>query len=245
VTVLAVVPVRMAAARFPGKPLANLGGRPLVQWVYEAASRCPAFDQVVVATDDEELASRVRQFGGAVELTRSDHPSGTDRVAEVAQRHPGAEVVVNVQGDQPFASTEMLTTLVEPYTSGEAPAMATLARPFSGPREHADPNVVKVVLDARGYALYFSRSPIPYSADGSGGGYHHLGLYAFRRDALLEFPQLEPTPLERHERLEQLRALEHGVPIKVGLVEEPVLEINTPEDLERARRQVAAAGADR
>jgi 3-deoxy-manno-octulosonate cytidylyltransferase (CMP-KDO synthetase) len=239
------VPVRMAAARFPGKPLADLGGRPLVQWVFEAASRCPAFHEVIVATDDEDIASRVREFGGEVELTRPDHPSGTDRVAEVAGRHPDADVVVNVQGDQPFATSEMLTALVEPYATGETPAISTLACPFADPQAHADPNVVKVVLDLQGYALYFSRSPVPYSVDGTGGGYHHLGLYAFRRDALLEFPALEPTPLERHERLEQLRALEHGMRIRVGLVDEPVLEVNTPEDLERARRQVAAAGADR
>jgi 3-deoxy-manno-octulosonate cytidylyltransferase (CMP-KDO synthetase) len=245
VSVLAVVPVRMQSARFPGKPLADLAGRPLVQWVFEAASRCPAFDDVVVATDDEAIASRVRDFGGQVELTRSDHPSGTDRVAEVAERHPGAEVVVNVQGDLPFAGAEMLAALVEPYSSGEPPAMSTLASPFTDREAHANPNVVKVVLDLNGYALYFSRSPIPHSPDGAGGGYHHLGLYAFRRDALLEFPRLEPTPLERHERLEQLRALEHGMRIKVGLVRETVIEVNTPEDMEQARRQLAATGADR
>jgi 3-deoxy-manno-octulosonate cytidylyltransferase (CMP-KDO synthetase) len=152
--------------------------------------------------------------------------------------------VVNVQGDQPFASPEMLKALVEPFRSDEPAAMSTLACPFSDPGLAADPNVIKVVLDLHGYALYFSRSPIPHSADGA-RGYHHLGLYAFGRQALLDFTALEPTPLERLERLEQLRALEHGMRIRVGLVEEPVLEVNTPEDLERARGQVAAVRAER
>lgn len=238
-----MVPVRMAATRFPGKPLADLDGRPIVEWVCEAASGCPHFDEVLVATDDEEIAARVRQFGRAVELTRGDHPTGTDRVAEVAQRHPEADVVVNVQGDQPFATPGMLTALVEPYLSGEEPAMSTLACPLSDPEAHRDPNIVKVVRDVNGYALYFSRSPIPYAADGdSVAAYHHMGLYAFRRDVLLEFPKLEPTPLERQERLEQLRALEHGIPIKVCLAERPVVEINTPADLESAHRMIAAGG---
>ena len=239
-TVLAVVPVRMASSRFPGKPLADLGGRPIVQWVWEAASRCPDFDRVVVATADEEIADTVRGFGGEVELTRPDHPTGSDRAAEVAARHPGASVVVNVQGDQPFAATEMLSALVEPFRSGEPPAISTLACPLSDPRDHADPNVVKVVRDLAGNALYFSRSPIPHAGgeEGAVSALHHLGLYAFDREALLEFPRLDPTPLERRERLEQLRALEHGLRIQVALTERPALEINTPEDLDAARELV-------
>jgi 3-deoxy-manno-octulosonate cytidylyltransferase (CMP-KDO synthetase) len=233
----------MAATRFPGKPLADLDGRPIVQWVCEAAAGCPAFDEVVVATEDEQIAHRVREFGGAVELTRSDHLTGSDRVAEVAERHPEADVVVNVQGDQPFATPEMLSALVEPYTSGQNPEMSTLACPFSDPAAHGDPNVVKVVRDVQGYALYFSRSPIPHSQDGSVTAHHHMGLYAFRRDTLLRFPTLEPTPLERQERLEQLRALEHGIRIMVCLAERPVIEINTPGDLDEARRHIAAKGS--
>ena len=234
--VLAVVPVRMEASRFPGKPLADLDGRPIVQWVWEAARGCELFDEVVVATDSRQIEAAVSGFGGEVELTRGDHSTGTDRVAEVAERHPEADVVVNVQGDQPFSTREMLSALVEPYAGGESPPMTTLASPLTDPAQHADPNVVKVVRDASGYALYFSRSPIPFAADGTAAGaLHHLGLYAFQRDALLEFPRMEPTPLEQQERLEQLRALEHGVRIKVCLVERAVIEINTPADLEEAR----------
>ena len=234
---LAVIPVRYGASRFPGKPLADLDGRPVVQWVHAAATACESFDCVVVATDSDEIASRVRDFGGEVEMTRGDHPSGTDRVAEVAERHPDADVVVNVQGDQPFATPEMLTALVAPYRSGEHPPMSTLACPVGDPALADDPNAVKVVCDANGYALYFSRSRIPHGAEPE-HLLHHLGLYAFTRETVLSFPSFEPTPLERFERLEQLRALEHGVRIKVERAERPILEVNTPEDLDAARRLV-------
>ena len=230
VHILAVIPARFGAQRFPGKPLADLGGRPVIQWVYEAARSCPHFDAVVVATDDERIAGCVQSFGGQVEMTRGDHPSGTDRVAEVAERRADADVVVNVQGDQPFAEASMLTALVRPYLDGERPAMTTLACPLA-PEARDDPNTVKVVCDLAGRALYFSRSLIP----SSGPAHQHLGLYAFTREAVLRFPALEATALERQERLEQLRALEHGVEIRVCLTGRPVIEINTPEDLEAAR----------
>jgi len=237
--ILAVVPARYGAARLPGKPLADLGGRPVVQWVFEAAAACNDFDEVVVATDSEAIASCVRGFGGSVELTRDDHPTGTDRVAEVAERHPHADVVVNVQGDQPFATPDMLSALVEPYRSGETPAMTTLACPLSDPELRADPNVVKVVRDVHGDALYFSRSPIPHvMGHGEALSLHHLGLYAFSRETVLAFPSFQPTPLEGAERLEQLRALEHGVSIRVCLTPRAVTEINTPADLEEARRGI-------
>jgi 3-deoxy-manno-octulosonate cytidylyltransferase (CMP-KDO synthetase) len=238
-TILAVIPAREAAQRFPGKPLAHLSGRPLVQWVYEAAASCPAFSEVIVATESEKIAERVREFGGQVELTSPDHPSGTDRVAEVAERHPEAEVVANVQGDQPFATATMLTALVQPYLDGETPPMTTLACPLEDAAWWDDPNVVKVVRGVDGYALYFSRSSIPYGAADAGSHVrplHHLGLYAFTRETLLRFPTLEPTPLELQERLEQLRALEHGIRIRVCDTERPVLEVNTPEDLAAAEQ---------
>jgi 3-deoxy-manno-octulosonate cytidylyltransferase (CMP-KDO synthetase) len=240
VNILAVIPAREAAVRFPGKPLADLAGRPVVQWVHEAALSCGAFDAVVVATDSERIAEAVRGFGGEAELTREDHPSGTDRVAEVADRHPDSDVVVNVQGDQPFATAGMLTALVRPYLDGESPAMTTLASPLAGEEAWVDPNVVKVVRDLRGEALYFSRSPIPHSREGRPypGALHHLGLYAFTRETVLRFPSLQPTPLEAEEGLEQLRALEHGIAIRVCDAEHPVMEINTPEDLEAARELV-------
>jgi 3-deoxy-manno-octulosonate cytidylyltransferase (CMP-KDO synthetase) len=238
-SILAVIPARQAAVRFPGKPLADLGGRPVVQWVYDAATSCAAFDAVVVATDSEEIAAAVRAFGGQVELTRADHPSGTDRVAEVAERHPEADVVVNVQGDQPFATADMLEALVAPYVAGERPQMTTLACPIEPGRPGAeDPNTVKVVCDVHGDALYFSRSAIPYARTGEPPLLHHLGLYAFTRETVLRFPSLDPTPLEQLEGLEQLRALEHGVKIRVCHTDRMVLEINTPEDLERAQELI-------
>lgn len=239
--IVAVIPVRYTASRFPGKPLADLDGRPLVQWVYEAAAGCTAYDEVIVATDNQEIAARIRDFGGIVELTRDDHPSGTDRVAEVAERHPDADVVLNVQGDQPFATREMLEALVQPYLAGERPSMTTLACPLFDAASWTDPNVVKVVRGIDGHALYFSRSSIPYGAADAGSHVkplHHLGLYAFTRETLLRFPSLPSTPLEQQERLEQLRALEHGIRIRVCETDRPLLEINTPEDLERARRLV-------
>jgi 3-deoxy-manno-octulosonate cytidylyltransferase (CMP-KDO synthetase) len=241
VRILAVVPVRYGAARLPGKPLADLGGRPLVQWVFEAAMACPAFDEVVVATDSEEIVAIVRGFGGTVELTREDHASGTDRVAEVAARHGDSDVIVNVQGDQPFVTSDMLIALVSPYLAGERPPMTTLACPLANPSWWTDPNVVKVVRDVNGYALYFSRSSIPHDAMDTASQVkplHHLGLYAFTRETVLRFPALPPTPLEQQERLEQLRALEHGIRILVCETDRPVLEVNTPGDLERARKQV-------
>jgi 3-deoxy-manno-octulosonate cytidylyltransferase (CMP-KDO synthetase) len=235
VEILAVIPARFGAQRFPGKPLADLGGRPVIQWVYEAACSCPHFDAVVVATDDERIAACVRSFGGEVEMTRGDHPSGTDRVSEVAQRRPEAEVVVNVQGDQPFAGAAMLTALVQPYLDGERPAMTTLACPLA-PEAREDPNTVKVVCDLSGRALYFSRSLIP----SSGPALQHLGLYAFTRETVLRFPALEPTALERQERLEQLRALEHGYQIGTVETDADTIGVDTPEDLERVRRLVEA-----
>jgi 3-deoxy-manno-octulosonate cytidylyltransferase (CMP-KDO synthetase) len=237
--ILAVIPSRFASTRFPGKPLADLRGKPIVQWVYEAARSCEAFTKVVVATDDERIAAAVSGFGGEVAMTRDDHETGSDRVSEVAEAHPDADVVVNVQGDQPFATRDLLLPLVQPYLDGERPDMTTLATPLPTPEAVDDPNVVKVITDVRGNALYFSRSPIPYSyLGGERPCRHHLGLYAFTRETVLRFPGLEPTPLERHERLEQLRALEHGIAIRVCSAERAVIEVNTPEDLTAAEAYV-------
>jgi 3-deoxy-manno-octulosonate cytidylyltransferase (CMP-KDO synthetase) len=239
--ILAVIPARYASQRFPGKPLAMIGERPMVQWVYEAAKRTPVFSTVVVATDNETIAACVRGFGGAVEMTRGDHATGTDRVAEVAQRYAEMQVVVNVQGDQPFVTPDMLTRLVAPYVEGASPEMTTLACPLDPATGYTDPNVVKVVCDRHGRALYFSRAPIPYYRQaGPAPVFHHLGLYAFRRDFLLHYAQLAPTPLEHAEALEQLRVLEHGYTIVVCQTPTSVLEINTPEELAQAQSLVAS-----
>jgi 3-deoxy-manno-octulosonate cytidylyltransferase (CMP-KDO synthetase) len=252
--ILAVIPARYASQRFPAKPLALIGNRPMVQWVYEAAIACSQFDAVVVATEDERIANCVRQFGGTVVMTSPDHATGTDRVAEVAQHYSNMDVVVNVQGDQPFVTPEMLSQLVAPYLQGQSPEMTTLGCPLNMQDGYPDSNIVKVLCDRSGHALYFSRSPIPYFRNaGTAPVYHHLGLYAFRRDFLLHYAQLEPTPLEQCEALEQLRVLEYGFKIQVCPTQKMVLEVNTPEDwvnanqfvTEQAKRKTSLAAVIR
>ena len=241
--ILAVIPARYASQRLPGKPLALIGDKPMVQWVYEAASQCAAFSQVVVATDSPKIVDPVRAFGGVAELTADTHLSGTDRVAEVAARHPEMDVVVNVQGDQPFVTARMLEQLVAPYMDGAAPLppMTTLACPLRSEADYDDPNTVKVICDRNHNALYFSRAPIPYYRNpGEAPVYHHLGLYAFERDFLAQYTQFAPTPLEQCESLEQLRVLEHGHRIRVCHTETPVLEVNTADDLVAAKALVQA-----
>ena len=233
--ILAVIPARYDSQRFPGKVLVKIGDRPMVQRVYEAAKSCPDFSKVIVATDSQLVADCVLQFGGEVEMTRSDHTTGTDRVAEVAERYPEMIAVANVQGDQPFVTPQMLSQLISPYLRGELPDMTTLACPLDLKAGYPDPNTVKVICDRNGNALYFSRAPIPYFRNSvEVPVFHHLGLYAFRQDFLAKYAQLEPTPLEQCEALEQLRVLEHGFEIRVCQTEKATVEINTPEDLIKA-----------
>lgn len=240
--ILAVIPARYQSQRFPGKPLAMIGNRPMVQWVYEAAVSCPSFSQVVVATDSEAIANCVWEFGGRVEMTHSDHLTGTDRVAEVAERYLEMGAIANVQGDQPFVTPEMLTQLVAPYLQGKLPDMTTLACPLNHQTGYTDPNVVKVLCDRQGRALYFSRAPIPYYRhQGPAPVFHHLGLYAFRRGFLAEYAKLTPTPLESCEGLEQLRVMEHGYAIAVCQTQTAVLEVNTPDDLLKAQSLIEGA----
>lgn len=235
--ILAVIPARYNSTRFPGKPLVTIGDRPMVQRVYEAAKTCSHFSKVVVATDSEIIADCVHSFGGEVEMTSSNHETGTDRVAEVALRYPQMQAIANVQGDQPFVTSEMLTQLINPYLQGELPAMTTLGCPLDMDNSYLDSNSVKVLCDRQSNALYFSRSPIPYFRNaGEVPVFHHLGLYAFERNFLAQYAQMKPTPLEECEGLEQLRVLEHGFPIRVCLTQKVVLEINTPEDLVQAQK---------
>ena len=243
---LAVIPARYSSSRFPGKPLVMIGDRPMVQCVYEAAQSCTAFSQVIVATESEKIADCVRAFGGVVEMTRSDHETGTDRVAEVAERYPEMEAIANIQGDQPFVTEEMLNQLMAPYLLGKKPDMTTLACPLTGDDSASDPNTVKVLCDHHGQALYFSRAPIPFyrhqpSSHQPLPVYHHLGLYAFRRDFLSHYAELAPTPFEQCEALEQLRVLEHGYRIVVCPTASSIFEINTPEDLAKAQSMLGLA----
>jgi 3-deoxy-manno-octulosonate cytidylyltransferase (CMP-KDO synthetase) len=209
----------------------------MIQWVYENATRCTALSNVIVATDDQDIADVITGIGGNVTMTDPDLPTGSDRVAAVAASHPEADVVINLQGDEPFIRPLMLEQLVAPYLAGEQPEMTTLAYPLDRANKHNDPGAVKVITDLNNNAIYFSRAPIPYfRVEGPAPVYHHIGLYAYRRDFLLHYTTLPQTPLEKIESLEQLRAIEHGYRIRVCLTEEKTLEINTPEEYEAAQR---------
>jgi len=232
VKTLGVIPARYGAQRFPGKPLALIAGKPLVQRVYEQARKAQRLDAVVVATDDQRIADVVRAFAGAVAMTSSDCPSGTDRAAEVARQFP-CEMIVNIQGDEPLMRPEMIDQLVDGLVADHGCAMATLARQIESVELLANPNVVKVVIAGNGNALYFSRHPIPYVRDTGAAATHykHLGIYAYRREFLLKFVTMPPSSLEKTEKLEQLRALENGFPIKVLVTPHDSVGVDTPEDV--------------
>lgn len=229
-----VIPARYGSTRFPGKPLAGLWGKPLIQHVYERAGQSRLASRVIVATDDDRIAEAAKGFGAEVEMTRRDHPTGTDRVAEVAAKVE-ADLVINVQGDEPLIDPQAIDAAAEPLAADASIPMGTLCCPLEETADLANPNVVKVVFDQAGFALYFSRLPIPFVRDrgGAAARYRHIGLYAYRRDFLLELAALPATPLEEAERLEQLRALEHGHRIRVVEVPSAWPGVDTPEDLER------------
>jgi 3-deoxy-manno-octulosonate cytidylyltransferase (CMP-KDO synthetase) len=240
--IVVVIPARYASTRLPGKPLADLDGRPMIEHVYRRAAASSVVSEVIVATDDLRVATRVTGFGGKVRLTKATHETGTDRLAEVAASLD-CDVVVNVQGDEPLVDPNAIAELVAPFESDTSVHMTTLFRRIHDTSELNNPNVVKVVLDRGGYALYFSRAPIPHVRDPRGGWpplYRHIGLYGYRRSALLVLASLEPTPLERAESLEQLRAIEHGIRIKAVETRYESFEVNTPDDLAQVRRLMAA-----
>lgn len=214
----------------------------MIEHVYKRAAASPAVSRVLVATDDLRIATAVQRFGGDVRMTRDTHVSGTDRLAEVAATLD-CDIIVNVQGDEPLIDPGSIDEAVAPFTADTSVQMTTLYRRISTPAELTDPNVVKVVVDRAGFALYFSRAPIPFVRDPRSGWpplFRHVGLYAYRRTALLVLASLEPTPLERAESLEQLRALEHGIRIKAVETKYDSLGVDTPEDLEQVRRLIAA-----
>jgi len=223
----AVIPARFAAERLPGKPLLDATGKTLIQHVWERVRLARNISRVLIATDDARVVEAVRGFRGEAVLTRADHPSGTDRIAEAAAAID-SPIVVNVQGDEPEVDPAAIEQLVELARVTDAP-VATLACPFDR-ADPDDPARVKVVRDRAGYALYFSRARIPFPRGGAGAPLLHVGMYAFRREFLLGFPALEPTPLEKIEKLEQLRVLEHGHRIAVGLTAPGPGGIDTPDD---------------
>ena len=240
-----VIPARFGSTRFPGKPLADIDGRPMIEHVYTRAKRAKSVSRVIVATDDLRVATAVIEFGGEVKLTRADHPSGTDRLAEVAAKLD-CDIVVNVQGDLPLVDPGAIEEALAPFAADPSVLITTLYRRITDAAELKNPNIVKVAIDRGGFALYFSRAPIPYVRDPRGGWppmYRHIGLYAYRRSALLVMAKLEPTPLERAEALEQLRALEHGIRIKTVETAFDSVEVDTPEDLEQVRRLLTAPTA--
>lgn len=243
--VLGVIPARYGASRFPGKPLAKLWGKPMLQHVWERARAAQGLDELVVATDDDRIAEAARGFGASVEMTSRDCASGTDRVAEVARRRPNAEIILNLQGDEPELETGAVTRLVAAMRADSDIQMGTVAHHEPDLAALASENVVKVVVDQHRFALYFSRADLAGASRG-GPVLRHAGVYAFRRALLLEFASWPPGRLEQAERLEQLRAVERGVRIKVVLGERPFAGVDTPEQmaaLERRGPPPVTAGA--
>ena len=235
-----IIPARFDSKRFPGKPLADILGRPMIWHVYTRARQCTTLSSVVLATDDARIESAAQRLGIPVVMTRSDHPSGTDRVLEAAQKlnlAPDA-VVVNIQGDEPALAPAMLTELVRPFSEPEI-QVTTMARKISSDQAH-NPDLVKVVVDAKGNALYFSRSPIPYyrQAD-SNRQFGHIGIYAFRMPILQKFVALPQGRLETIEKLEQLRLLENGIPIHVVETNQQIISVDRPEDIETVCRIIS------
>ena len=236
---MAIIPARYASTRFPGKPLAVLGGKTVIQRVYEQVSSL--LDEVYVATDDERIFQAVEAFGGRAVMTRSDHKSGTDRIEEAAEKIGSqADVIINVQGDEPFIQPSQIKTLMQLFDAPET-QIGTLGKRFENIEGVENPNSPKIVTDNRGFALYFSRSPIPFVRGKERSEWlanypflKHLGIYAYRREVLREVTQLPQGNLEKAESLEQLRWLENGYRIRVGLTDVETVGIDTPEDLQRA-----------
>lgn len=236
--IAAFIPARYSSTRLEGKPLALIAGKPMVQWVYERARAAKLPADVSVATDDERIFRAVESFGGRVVMTSSAHRSGTDRIAEAAAG-TDADIIVNVQGDEPLLEPELIDAAVKPMLDDPGLQLSTLKTRITHAEEYHNPNAVKVVTDRDGFALYFSRSPLPYAKtpfdDMPAPAYKHIGLYVYRKDFLLKFSKLKPTPLEESESLEQLRALENGYRIKVVEVSYNPVSVDTLEDLEKVR----------
>ncbi|MEN6356257.1 MAG: 3-deoxy-manno-octulosonate cytidylyltransferase [Armatimonadota bacterium] len=230
-----IIPARMGATRFPGKPLVDICGKPMVQWVYERASQAESVDRVIVATCDKEIIDAVESFGGEAVMTSDKHRSGTDRLAEVADALD-SELIVNVQGDEPLIDPKSIEHAIRPFDEEPDLNMSSLMVPIDS-ESAKDPNLVKVVVTLDNYALYFSRSPIPFERKPLVGRsiYGHVGLYAYTRQFLLQFAAMEPTPLEMAESLEQLRVLEHGYRIKMVEIADAPMGVDTQDDLERVR----------
>jgi 3-deoxy-manno-octulosonate cytidylyltransferase (CMP-KDO synthetase) len=237
-TAVGVIPARYAASRFPGKPLTPIAGVPMIERVWRGARSAKQLERVIIATDDERIREACAGFGAEVALTRADHTTGTDRIGEVA-RSLAADIVVNIQGDEPLIEGFLIDAAIEALRADPELPMSTVVHPLE-PEAQDDPNRVKVVLDRRGRALYFSRSPIPHIRGEPPPLWQHVGLYAYRRAFLLDFIELAPTPAERAEQLEQLRALENGYPIGCAIAEGwSSVPVDVPEDVARVEARLA------
>ncbi|MCL4548680.1 MAG: 3-deoxy-manno-octulosonate cytidylyltransferase [Bacteroidetes bacterium] len=242
--IVGIIPARFASSRLMGKPLADIGGKPMIQHTYQSAKKSKLLDKVIIAVDDDKVYRVVKDFGAEVYMTPKNCTSGSDRIALVAQQIQDAAIIVNIQGDEPFIKGKMIDQAIEPLLFDKKVSVSTLARRIANVEEMKSPSVVKVVFDYNNFALYFSRSPIPFVRDAksnlekiqSAEIYKHIGLYVYRRDALLKFTNLKPTDLEQIEKLEQLRFLENGMRVKIVYTEYDSLSVDTPKDLELARR---------
>lgn len=235
--VIGVIPARYGSSRFEGKVLADIHGKPMLQWVWEAAKKARVLDEVIIACDDRRIEEAVQSFGGKAVFTSKEHPSGTDRICEVVNPLE-VKVVVNIQADEPLIEPVMIENVARPLLDTPQLNMATLMKEIDDPQEIADPNVVKVLTDKNGLALYFSRAGIPYRRDKSGEVtyYKHIGLYAYTKDFLFIFKNLPESNLERIEKLEQLRVLEQGFRIKVIETKISTIGVDTPADLEKVKK---------
>jgi 3-deoxy-manno-octulosonate cytidylyltransferase (CMP-KDO synthetase) len=242
--ILGIIPARFASSRLFGKILADIGGKPMLQHTYESSKKSNLLKEVVIAVDDTKVANVAKDFGATVIMTPKDLQSGSDRAAYVLKNYPEAEIVVNIQADEPFIKSTMIDQAIEPLLFAKNVNVSTLAKRIESVEELRSPSVVKVVFDYNNFAMYFSRSPIPFVRDAKTNSekiqmaeiYKHIGLYAFRRDYLLKFTKLQPTDLETTEKLEQLRMLENGFKIKIVTTDFDTLSVDTPDDLERVRR---------
>ena len=234
-----IIPARYGSSRLEGKPLLKANDKPIIQWVWEKASKCPLVDRVIVATDDERIFNACKDFGAEVEMTSTNHKSGSDRIAEVASRHPEIGYIINLQGDEPLIEQANIELVIKGVLEDEKADISTLLREIKDEEEAQNPNLVKCVFDVNNYAMYFSRSKIPYERNsGKSKIYGHLGIYGYKREALFKMTQLPQTTYEMAESLEQLRALQNGMKIKVAIVNNIPVGIDTMEDFEKFKKMV-------
>ena len=234
-----IIPARYGSSRLEGKPLLKANDKPIIQWVWEKASKCPLVDRVIVATDDERIFNACKDFGAEVEMTSTNHKSGSDRIAEVASRHPEIGYIINLQGDEPLIEQANIELVIKGVLEDEKADISTLLREIKEEEEAQNPNLVKCVFDVNNYAMYFSRSKIPYERNsGKSKIYGHLGIYGYKREALFKMTQLPQTTYEMAESLEQLRALQNGMKIKVAIVNNIPVGIDTMEDFEKFKKMV-------